>query len=54
MSSGNENEYVKQLTGSAGANMIFVVGFFYTEPCKIVVPKKRVNAQLIAVGAILR
>ena len=22
-----ENEYVKQLTGSAGANMIFVVGF---------------------------
>ena len=27
MSEGNENEYVKQLTGSAGANMIFVVGF---------------------------
>ena len=23
----DENEYVKQLTGSAGANMIFVVGF---------------------------
>ena len=27
MSSDQENEYIKQLTGSAGANMIFVVGF---------------------------
>ena len=27
MSEGNENEYIKQLTGSAGANMIFVVAF---------------------------
>ena len=26
--SGEENEYIKQLTGSAGANMIFVVAFF--------------------------
>ena len=45
MSSGNENEYVKQLTGSAGANMIFVVGFLLYRALKNRCTKKKVNAQ---------
>ena len=54
MSEGNENEYVKQLTGSAGANMIFVVGFLVYRALQNRCTKKKVNAQRIVVGAILR
>ena len=50
----DENEYVKQLTGSAGDNMIFVVGFILYRALQNRCTKKKVDAQLIVDGVIWR